>query len=62
MANDAPAGKRGRPPVEAPKPGAIVSVWLPPADADKIIQIAHARELTVSALVRSWLQLKIKSS
>jgi len=63
MADDARpvVGKRGRPRVDTPKPGAAVSAWLPASDYDRIIKTAKAREVTISALVRSWLQLKIKS-
>jgi hypothetical protein len=64
MADDAPvpvAGKRGRPRVETPKEGAAVSAWLPASDYDRIIKTAKAQDVTISALVRSWLQLKMKS-
>ena len=61
MANDAPAGKRGRPRVETPKAGATVATWLPASDYDRIIKTAKAQDVTISALVRAWLQLKIKS-
>ena len=53
--------KRGRPRVPAPKPGAAVMTWLPSADYDKIIKAAKAEDVTISALVRTWLQLRIKS-
>lgn len=59
MAPETP--KRGRPPVHEPKPGATVSAWLPPADYDKIIKAAKAEDVTISQLVRAWLQLRIKS-
>jgi hypothetical protein len=64
MADEAPpppGGKRGRPRVDTPKPGAAVTTWLPVSDYDRIIKTAKARDVTISALVRSWLQLKIKS-
>jgi hypothetical protein len=60
MADEEPR-KPGRPRVADPKPGAAVSTWLPPADYDTIIKIAKKHDVTISALVRSWLQLKIKS-
>ena len=53
--------KRGRPRVPAPKPGAVVSAWMPPSDYDKIIKAAKAEDVTISQLVRTWLHLKIKS-
>lgn len=53
--------KRGRPRVLEPKPGAAVTTWLPPSDYDKIIKAAKAEDVTISALVRAWLQLRIKS-
>jgi hypothetical protein len=59
MALDPP--KRGRPRSLEPKPGGTVSAWLPPTDYDKIIKLAKDRETTVSALMRAWLQLQIKS-
>jgi hypothetical protein len=58
MAEPAKPGKPGRPRV--PEPGAPVGTWLRPAEYDKLIKMANARDLTVSALVRSWLQLKLK--
>jgi len=59
MADDppVPTKKRGRPPV--PEPGVSVSTWIPPADYDKILKAAKAQEVTISALVRSWLRLKL---
>jgi len=53
-----PKSKGGRPRV--PEPGVPVSTWLPPADYDKIIKAAKAQEMTVSALVRTWVRLKIE--
>lgn len=58
---DQPSRKPGRPRVPAPKPGCVVSAWLPPTDYDKIFKVARAQETTVSALVRAWLQLRLKS-
>ena len=60
MSDDTPV-KRGRPQVREPKPGATVSAWLPPGDYDKIIKAAKAQDVTISALVRAWLQFRIKS-
>jgi hypothetical protein len=57
MATDPPR-KPGRPRV--PDPGSTVSTWLPPKDYDKIIKAAKADEVTVSALVRAWLRLRLK--
>jgi hypothetical protein len=57
MALDPP--KRGRP--RASEPGsATVSTWLPPKDYDKIIRVAKAQDVTISALVRTWLRLQLK--
>jgi hypothetical protein len=56
-----PGVKPGRPRVAEPKAGAGVSTWLAPAEYDQLIKMAKARDVTISALVRSWLQLKIKS-
>ena len=50
--------KGGRPRV--PEPGVPVGTWLPPRDYDKIAKAAKAHDVTISALVRSWLKLKIK--
>ena len=58
--SDAPP-KRGRPKVPEPKPGAVVSAWIPPKDYDTIIKAAAKQDVTISALVRQWLTLKIKS-
>jgi hypothetical protein len=60
MSDEAPP-KRGRPKVDAPKPGAVVSAWIPPNDYDRIIKAAAKQDVTISALVRTWLHLKIKS-
>jgi hypothetical protein len=53
--------KRGRPRVMTPKPGAVVSAWIPPSDYDRIIKAAKAQDVTISRLVRSWLRLQIKN-
>jgi hypothetical protein len=60
MADDAPAAKAkgGRPRVA--EPGVPVSTWLPPREYDKILRLAKAQETTVSALMRSWLRLRLK--
>jgi hypothetical protein len=50
--------KRGRPP--APDPGARVSTWLRQADYDKLLKAAKARDVTVSALMRSLVTLRTK--
>jgi len=50
--------KGGRPRV--PEPGVPVGTWLPPRDYDKIALAAKAQDVTISALVRSWLRLKLK--
>jgi len=57
--SDAPL-KRGRPKVPEPKPGVVVSAWIPPTDYDRIIKAAAKQDVTISALVRQWLTLKIK--
>jgi len=53
-----PPRKPGRPRV--PEPGSTVSTWLPPKDYDKIIKAAKADDVTVSALVRAWLRLRLQ--
>ena len=50
--------KGGRPRV--PEPGVPVSTWLPPRDYDKIAKAAKVQDVTISALVRTWLRLKLK--
>lgn len=50
--------KGGRPRVA--EPGVPVGTWLPSRDYDKIAKAAKAHDVTISALVRSWLRLKLK--
>ena len=50
--------KGGRPRVA--EPGVPVGSWLPAADYDKIAKAAKAHDVTISALVRTWLRLKLK--
>jgi len=52
---------RGRPRVPEPKPGATVATWLPPAEHDRLIKAAHARDMSVSAVVRVWIKKQLKS-
>ena len=58
------ARRRGRPRVAEPRT-ASVTTWLPPKQADRLIQVANARNVSVSSLVRSAvvivLDTKIKS-
>ena len=58
MAEPGKPGKPGRPRV--PEPGAAVMTWLRPAEYDQVIKIAKTHEVTISALVRSWVRLQIK--
>jgi hypothetical protein len=60
-ADPPPLRKPGRPRVPDPKPGAVVSAWIPSADYDRIIKAAAAQDVTISALVRTWLRLRDKS-
>lgn len=41
---------RGRPPVQEPR--STVSTWLPASAHDRLIKVANAREMSVSAIVR----------
>ena len=42
------------------KRGAVVSTWLRPAEYDRIIKAASAREVSVSHLLRTWLRQSFK--
>jgi len=53
-----PPAKGGRPRVD--EPGTSVSTWLRPGDHDKLIRLASLREMSVSALVRDLLRLKLR--
>ena len=60
-----PTGRpRGRPRVDTPKPkdGAIVSAWVTTQEYDTICKTATQYDMTISQLVRLWLQFRIKSS
>jgi hypothetical protein len=59
-ADDPPVSKPkgGRPRVA--EQGVPIGTWLKPADYDQIAKAAKAQEMTISALVRSWLRLKLK--
>lgn len=60
MADASPPQKpRGRPRAEQPLT-APVSSWVRPGEYDRLVKIAHQRDTTVSALVRSWLILKLR--
>jgi len=57
--------KRGRPRRLGPAPlkdGAVVSSWLTRADFDALYKAAQVKDVSLSALVRDWLQSRIKSS
>jgi hypothetical protein len=61
MTDEAPPvkpSKGGRP--RAPDPGVPVATWLPSSDYDRLLKTATKHETTVSALVRTWLRLKLK--
>jgi hypothetical protein len=58
MAEHMPPRKPGRPRV--PTPGSAVSTWLPPAAYDKLIKAAKAQDVTISYLLREWLEVKLK--
>lgn len=51
--------RRGRPP--APEPGISLSVWIPVSQYDRICKMAHQRDETVSALVKSLLLVQLKT-
>jgi hypothetical protein len=48
--------RRGRPRVPVPKPGATVATWLQPAEHDKLIQAAKARDQSISATLRTLIK------
>ncbi len=50
--------KLGRP--RAKEQGSTVSTWLRPGDHDRLIQLANQQEVTISALVRSLLILRLR--
>jgi hypothetical protein len=52
-----PPRPRGRPPVE--DPGSPVTTWIPSREHDRLIRIAHAREVSVSSLVRELLRRQL---
>jgi len=54
----------GRPRVEVRKPrdGAIVSAWVTTKEYDTICKQAAHYDMTISQLVRLWLQFRINSS
>lgn len=54
-----PRRHRGRPP--APEPGTTLSIWLPVSEYDRICKLAHQRDQTVSALVKSLLLFQLKT-
>ncbi len=56
MKPEIPKG-RGRP--KATEPGSSVSTWLPASYHDRLIRIAQAKDVKVSALVREMLTLKL---
>ena len=60
MTDEAPPAKPkgGRPRLE--DPGVPVATWLPSSDYDRLIKVATKHDTTVSALVRTWLRLKLK--
>ncbi|MEO8682574.1 MAG: hypothetical protein ABI665_26235 [Vicinamibacterales bacterium] len=49
--------RRGRPRVD--EPCATVSTWLPAKHHDRLIQLAKANELSISATVRQLLMLRL---
>ncbi len=56
-----PKRKPGRPRVAQRKEGASVATWMPVPDYHKIIKTASANNLSVSALVRAWLQKNLRT-
>lgn len=62
MADDTsapPKSKGGRPRVEQPL-SAPVSAWVRPNEYERLVKMAHLRDQTVSALVRSLLITKLR--
>ena len=51
------ATKRGRPRLDVP--GASVSTWLRPHEHDRLIRLAQRRDVSISALVRQILILRL---
>ena len=49
---------RGRPRLDVK--GSSVSTWLSPGEHDRLIRLAKMRELSVSALVRDLLNIKLR--
>ncbi len=50
--------KRGRPRVK--DPGHSVSTWLQPIDHDQLARLASEHEVSISALVRSLIILRLR--
>ena len=60
-----PTGRKpGRPRVDTlkPKDGAIVSAWVTTQEYDTICRTATQYDMSISQLVRLWLQFRINSS
>ena len=53
-----PKPKGGRP--RAVESSVLVSAWIPSRDYERILKAAKAQEVTISALVRSLVQLKLR--
>lgn len=54
---ESPVKRRGRPRVS--ERGSTVSTWLPTSYHDRLVRIAEAQDVKVSALVRSLLILRL---
>jgi hypothetical protein len=50
--------KRGRPRVSEPR--SSVSTWVPASYHDRLIEMASAKDISVSMLVRSMLMLQLR--
>ena len=55
-----PNRRGGRPRLPPGQEGSAVSVWLHPAEHDKLIALANRREQSISAVVRDLLRLRVK--
>ena len=55
-----PKRGRGRPRrIGPPKDGAVVSAWVPTADYDKIYRTAKRHDVSISAVVRTWIRKQL---